>query len=198
MVYQWRQGAHITVNAQKAGERIFEYLPKKLGHGPKAKDVLEDAKAKSSPLHNAFAWNNTKAAEKWRLQQANQILCSIITVEVEILDQDETKSRIVHNVRACFPVNRNKTFGRTFESTSEIMANVVSEDDLKNQLLLDILSQINRSCDNARKLFPKEFKRTLAALKLDSAEIVKFTSKTKCGTAKRGQSRQVGPRRVKA
>lgn len=36
--------------------------------------VLERAKDKKSELHKCFEWNNTKAAEKYRLLQAGQII----------------------------------------------------------------------------------------------------------------------------
>lgn len=36
--------------------------------------VVEEAKEKSSPIHNFFEWNNDLASEKYRLSQARQLI----------------------------------------------------------------------------------------------------------------------------
>lgn len=43
---------------------------------PKA--VVEDARSASSPLHSFFEWNNGKAAEKYRLEQARHLIRSVV------------------------------------------------------------------------------------------------------------------------
>lgn len=43
--------------------------------------VVEDARAKSSPLHALFEWNNGKAADAYRLAQAREVIGSV-TIEV--------------------------------------------------------------------------------------------------------------------
>lgn len=42
--------------------------------------VLEKARDKKSELHKCFEWDNKVAAEKYRLQQARQIIQLIVTV----------------------------------------------------------------------------------------------------------------------
>jgi|SRR5882724_696913 len=46
--------------------------------------VVEAAKKADSPLHNAFEWDDTKAAEKFRIVQARMLINS---VRVEIMGQ---------------------------------------------------------------------------------------------------------------
>jgi len=46
----------------------------------RAEDVVEAAEESSSPLHNSFEWDDTAAAEQWRLQQARQIIRSVVVV----------------------------------------------------------------------------------------------------------------------
>lgn len=48
--------------------------------------VLESAKNKKSVLHGYFTWDNDKAAEKWRLQQASVLLRRI---EVKVVKNGE-------------------------------------------------------------------------------------------------------------
>lgn len=43
-------------------------------------EVVEQARDVKNPLHNCFDWNNTSAAEQWRLQQARQLITSISIV----------------------------------------------------------------------------------------------------------------------
>lgn len=46
--------------------------------------VVEDARDKRSPLHHYFTWNDSEAAEQWRLEQARQLIRSVkITVNIE-------------------------------------------------------------------------------------------------------------------
>jgi hypothetical protein len=43
-------------------------------------DVVRAAKAKTSPLHSRFQWNDTKAAQEYRLWQARQLIRVMVTV----------------------------------------------------------------------------------------------------------------------
>lgn len=54
--------------------------------------VLEDARNKNSPLHDIFEWNNAIAAQKYRLDQARELIRS---VKVEVV----TSERIISTVR---------------------------------------------------------------------------------------------------
>ena len=53
-----------------------------------AEGVLKEAKKKRHPLHNHFDWDNTKAAKRWRVHQANMLI-SQATVT---LTEHETKT----------------------------------------------------------------------------------------------------------
>lgn len=50
------------------------------------KDVVEKARSRNSPIHRYFEWDDTKAAEKWRLRQAKKL----ITCYVVIVDEKPT------------------------------------------------------------------------------------------------------------
>lgn len=43
-------------------------------------DVVEFAKGKNTALHNQFTWDNTKAAEQWRLHEARMLIRVSVTV----------------------------------------------------------------------------------------------------------------------
>lgn len=43
-------------------------------------DVVEESRPTTAPLHNCFEWNDTEAAEKWRLEQAAHLIRSVSVV----------------------------------------------------------------------------------------------------------------------
>ena len=83
--YKWRNGARTKGNAQACGERIEE-----IGANGAVTPalVVDDAKSKASPLHEAFEWNNGKAAHQHRLYQARHLLADLV-VHVIVEERDE-------------------------------------------------------------------------------------------------------------
>ena len=72
--YYARNGAPFKNKcAQKYGERL-EHIAKQNKGKIKPSAVVSDAKDKSSVLHNYFTWDNTEAAEKYRIQQARELI----------------------------------------------------------------------------------------------------------------------------
>lgn len=60
--------------------------------------VLEEAKPKSSPLHGLFCWDDTKAAEEYRLIQAASL---IRRIKVSIPTGDETTIKVRAFINVC-------------------------------------------------------------------------------------------------
>jgi hypothetical protein len=87
MDYKWRlNGLARKVDAEKAVtelERIntiFGKLTPEL--------IVDTAREKESTLHPLFDWDNSIAAEKWRLQQARTVLNNI---EITVISNGETR-----------------------------------------------------------------------------------------------------------
>ena len=78
---------------QRYGEYIWTLCERgdRLSGGVTPRVILDDAKKHESPLHDYFDWDNTLAAEKWRLQQAGQLLRNIELVETK--DSEEWRRR---------------------------------------------------------------------------------------------------------
>lgn len=80
MVYQTKRkyswgGIPMKTSAQAVGEHL-ENLEQK--HGAITKQLfLDSARPEESPMHGLFEWDDQRAAEKWRLQQANIIINSL-------------------------------------------------------------------------------------------------------------------------
>ena len=69
------------VPAQVAGERLKEIENRDGSITPQA--VVEDARPEDSVLHNAFEWDNEKAAEAYRIHQAGQLIRCITVISEE-------------------------------------------------------------------------------------------------------------------
>ena len=83
MVYKWKNYKY-SVPAEIVGKH-FQKLEKKEGTLT-SQNVLESARSEKSPIHSLFEWDDTKAAEQYRLKQAAQLICNL-TVEIETDDK---------------------------------------------------------------------------------------------------------------
>lgn len=81
--YSWTK--QYSVSAQIAGE-IIQKLPQRT-----AEALLEQAANPASPLHASFEWNNTRAAQQFRLVQAR---CMINSLRVEVISGDRKPQKV--------------------------------------------------------------------------------------------------------
>ena len=77
--------------------RELNRLEEQYGRGLRAKEIVEAARPRKSPLHDYFEWNKEKAAEKYLLQQA-RALVSVIRVTVVDNDGRRTPARAMVSV----------------------------------------------------------------------------------------------------
>jgi hypothetical protein len=81
MIYQWKSLSHITVDPDIAGA-VMERL-RTSNNGRLTPDmIVAEAQPKASPLHDAFEWNDTRAARLYRKDQASHMIRSIEVVRV--------------------------------------------------------------------------------------------------------------------
>lgn len=92
------------------------------------KIVVEAARAKSSPLHRQFEWDDSKAAEKYRLDQARHL----IRVSVELIDGVDTPVDVFVSL----------TPDRGEKGGYRIMTQVLSDAEMRQQLLSDAISEL--------------------------------------------------------
>lgn len=118
------------VNVQQVGERLEKL--KNLNDGVlKPKIVVDDAKNKNSPLHNAFEWNNNRAAEQWLLQQARNLINSI---EIKVItSHKEVKTKLFFNIK------KNEYQGtREYKTTEDIMNNPVDQEKVRQTFISEL------------------------------------------------------------
>ena len=128
--YGWVEGARVPLDAQVAGECLEKV---RLANGGQltAEAVVSASIEPSSPLYAAFEWNNKRAANLWRLEQARYIIRSIV-VSVTLTEQEERPP-----IRAFVNVTADKK--RHFTSISVAL----SDPDLRVQVLEKALSELN-------------------------------------------------------
>lgn len=111
--YEW-SGYSYSVPAQVVGEHVAA-IEERDGEVTK-ESFLDSARSKASPVHKLFDWDNKVAGEKWRLQQAKNIL-SCLRINIVCEDRAPIKTRAFINI---VPGSNN---GR-FLSTELAMANL--------------------------------------------------------------------------
>jgi len=70
-------GSRLSDEDAKKAYTVLQRLLKKNGGKFTPKQVLEAARNKRSPLHGLFDWDDSTAAEKWRVHQARILIASI-------------------------------------------------------------------------------------------------------------------------
>lgn len=122
MVYQWKKASYIKADANVAGQ-MCEQLEQTVGLT--AKSLLDANRPKEAPLHGEFEWDDSKAAEQYREQQARHII-NCLCVKPEKSDQEP--------VRAFFTISQP-----SYESISVILQSAE-----KHSSLLDLaLKELN-------------------------------------------------------
>lgn len=126
MVFKFREGSHLPGDPQKVGETLTSIESE---HGSLTPPiVVKEAEPDDSPLHRYFEWDDAKAADSFRLEQARYLVASVVVVRAERPDATP--------VRAFVSV---KDEGERTYSPIQV---VLSQPDLKAQAISDILINI--------------------------------------------------------
>lgn len=123
MVYEWKVPIY-KVSAQEAGKELERITDKFGALTPEL--VVEESKSETAVLHNCFEWDDQKAAEKYRVVQAHQILRTI-TARIPSSDGKEPVS-----VRAFVHIDGNY----------ETVAKAISVPDMYQSLLNDAMKEM--------------------------------------------------------
>lgn len=82
----WKSGCRISADAQKVADEIAA-----IGDSATPAQILDRARDEQSELHKCFDWDDAKAAEKWRLQQARHIVCNLVIKETSDTPKPEVR-----------------------------------------------------------------------------------------------------------
>ncbi len=128
MIYKPAKGSALTVEqAQRYGTAIAQLIEERDG-SIVAQEVVDAAEPKESPLHDAFEWNDKRAAQRWRLEQSRQLLLSIHVV-VKSKDGEEEAIRAFYNVRT------DDSYTQRTPGVYVTVDRMMDEEELKAQIL---------------------------------------------------------------
>lgn len=103
--YSWTK--RYSVKAQIVGE-IIEKLPDR-----SAESLVKEARKSSSPIHSLFEWDNTRAAQEYRLLQARVMIASL---RVEVISEDRKPQQVSAFVSRA---NKSETYVPTLEADDD-------------------------------------------------------------------------------
>ena len=119
--YKYRAGFRPALkDPQIVGDKLQELRDK--NNGLTASIVIEEAKHKTSVLHGAFEWDDSKAAHQWRLHSARHLMRSVEIVSTSA--EGDTRSL------PAFVFVKTES-GPQYES----LARVLSDKELRTQVL---------------------------------------------------------------
>ena len=72
----WKMSGVFKADAEKVSAEI-----ESIGSEATPAEIVEKAKDESTELHKCFEWDDSIAAQRWRLQQARQIVCLLVYEE---------------------------------------------------------------------------------------------------------------------
>lgn len=132
--YIWTGGARIRANAQLIGNEL-ETLQQENQGRLTARVVVESARDATSPLHPVFEWDNVRAAELYREEQARYVLRCIRVVNAR--DEHGTPTQTMHAF-----VNLTETVGDDEQRSYIPIAHVLSDHDLMRKALAQAAGEL--------------------------------------------------------
>lgn len=135
-----RQGCPFTQDdAKLIGRELVEMAEEGIPRSPA--NILDRARAEDSPLHPYFEWNDSVAAERYRIDQARTLVSSIMIVE-------RRTGRPARAFYSIVEIDENESRRRVYEQRSEVLVS----DDKRRQVLSAIYARIRSACEEAQSM----------------------------------------------
>ena len=140
MIYRWRDGSHLRGDPKKVAKHL-ERIANKHGGGLRPSDVVENARSKTSPIHDYFEWDDATAAETYRQEQARHLIRSIQVITVD----DAEPVRAFHHVTLT-TTSEEDDIGRGYVT----LERAASEERLRLQVIRRLYAQARAFAREAR------------------------------------------------
>lgn len=149
--YSYRNGAlNRGVSAQTVGEVLDEIEER--GDEITPETFLDASRSEDSPTHKIFTWDDSIAAEKYRLHEAKSIINSLV-VHIVPMEQEvsEVDVEVIEETKASAFVNVNpKRFG--VKAHYVPVETAMSNETFRNQVLENALAELNSFTNKYSKL----------------------------------------------
>ena len=96
VIYGWRSGSRISIDAQKAGKEL-ERIKRSQNGLLEPENIVDAARDANNVLHPHFEWDDSVAAEAFRADQARDLVRSL-TVDISRSNLEEKHVRAFVNV----------------------------------------------------------------------------------------------------
>jgi len=166
MAFAWKPDSRFKIGAQIVGERLEAIKAERGEITPRA--VVDDARSANSPLHKLFTWDDAKAADYWRIEEARKVIGSIVIAKVD-------GATVARETRAFVHIS---TGGERYEPIQQAMAVKELRDEVLARAQQEILNW------RARYSAYQEFAEVHAAIDETFAE----KAAKKPGRARRGMA----------
>lgn len=126
IVAKWREGFSFYkgIDAQKVADEITG-----IGDKPTPPEIVERARDENSELHKCFEWDDSAAAEKYRLVQARYVVHHLV-IQERVIPQERPEIRFFYKTGK----NENDGYSPTMI--------IVSDEDKHAQLLKQALAEL--------------------------------------------------------
>lgn len=84
----WKMSGVFKADAEKVSAEI-----ESIGSEASPAEIVEKAKDESTELHKCFEWDDSIAAQRWRLQQARQIVCLLVYTDEKKEEEEQAPIR---------------------------------------------------------------------------------------------------------
>lgn len=158
--YEWADNASIRVgnaDANVVGAHL-ELLRKQYKGELTPQDVVKDARNNNSPLHPFFEWNDSAAAEQFRLSQARGLIRSVVAIYKEEDKPARRMRAFVHIPEAGTPHYRDTAHAMSQTRTREMVlrqAWLEFQSWRKRYQELDEFAGLFEAADKLAKKLPK-------------------------------------------
>lgn len=146
-VIEWRKGVPTYGITAETAHEALESIRAKNGGDLTDVSVLEEAKSKDHVLHRFFDWDDSSAAQRYRLAQASNLIRS---VKVTYVDRPDRPSVTVYSLETAGHRSEELDLNdRTvYRTTEELM----SDPESREILISRALSQMQAYCAKYRSL----------------------------------------------
>lgn len=148
----WKRGFDSFYKGASA-QKVYDEI-QSIGESATPQQILDKARDENTELHKCFEWDDSVAAERWRLHQARQVVCHIV------FNNEKDEQKTTPQLRCFF--NNDKKSGEGYKPTKVI---IEKEDEYKKllntamgelyafKIKYKILSELEEIFDDIDKLF---------------------------------------------
>ena len=156
--YEWNDDYRLKLDANIVGG-VLEQLEKKDG-GITAVAFLDASRPEDSPTHSIFEWNDTKAAESWRLHQSRTTINALRVTYTDSNGDDVKVSAFIKTTPGeTRTVYENINDALSNETKREIILNRIrGELDsfiIRNQHIEELADLLKEAAEKSRKRIKK-------------------------------------------